>query len=84
MSTDPENLLDIDPAGLDPADLAPAAEEPDVEEYRPDPPRPDLDGEANEADVVDQAVEVPELVDEDDYVAPEDELPDVPEEDVEG
>jgi hypothetical protein len=32
----------------------------DVEDYRPDTARPDLDGSADEADVVEQAAVVPE------------------------
>ena len=32
----------------------------DLEEYRPGSPRPDLDDEADEADVVEQAWKVPE------------------------
>jgi len=79
MSTDPQNLLDVDPAGLEP----PESETVDVEEYRPDPPRPDLAGEADEADVVDQTVELPELLD-DEYVADADEPPHVPDDDTEG
>jgi hypothetical protein len=42
----------VPPAGVDPT------HEPD--EYVPDVPRPDSEGEANEADVVEQALEVPE------------------------
>ena len=38
----------------------------DPDEYRPRSPRPDLDGEANEADVAEQASAVPG--EEDDYV----------------
>ncbi|GAB2457188.1 hypothetical protein [Xylanimonas ulmi] len=50
------------------------------EEYQPDNPRPDLAGAADEADVVDQAVEVRGLDDEDAYVA-EPTGPEAPEDD---
>lgn len=36
----------------------------DAEEYRPRTPRPDLDDEADEADVIEQAGQVPEGEDE--------------------
>ncbi|GII99611.1 hypothetical protein CLV28_0182 [Sediminihabitans luteus] len=47
-------------AGLTPPDdrVVDAARDP--LEHRPDEPRPDLDGLADEADVVEQAAEVPE------------------------
>ena len=79
MSTDPQNLLDVDPAGVEPLE----SETPDVEEYRPDPPRPDLEGKATEADVVDQAVELPELLDADEYAAADGEGTDLPDDDAE-
>ncbi len=37
-----------------------------TEEYRPRTARPDLDGEANEADVVEQSQVVPEFAEDDD------------------
>ena len=80
MSTDPKNLLDVDPAGVEPIE----SETVDVEEYRPDPPRPDLRGEADEADVVDQAVELPELLDADEYAADDGEDTELPDDDAEG
>ncbi|AEG43755.1 hypothetical protein [Isoptericola variabilis] len=42
---------------------SPEEEPEETEEYRPRTPRPDLDGAANEADVVEQSQVVPELAD---------------------
>ncbi|RXR26284.1 hypothetical protein EQW78_01150 [Oerskovia turbata] len=50
----PKNLVE---EGLAPPDVPSDAD--DVEEYSPRTPRPDLDGEADEADVVEQASVVP-------------------------
>ena len=49
----PKNLVEeeLTPPGAPDAD--------DVEDYSPRTPRPDLDGEADEADVVEQAAAVP-------------------------
>lgn len=54
-----------DPTLVEPGP-APAAAEAD-EEYQPDPARPDLVGEADEADVAEQAIEVP--IDEDEALS---------------
>lgn len=69
MTTDPQNLLDVDPAGGEPAQPEPL----DAEEYQPGPPRPDLAGTASEADVIEQTLELPEPLDEDDYAESESE-----------
>ncbi len=54
----PESWLD---AGLAEPPLAQPVEIPeDVEEYLPPDPRPDLVGEAEEADVAEQVLEVPD------------------------
>lgn len=54
----PESWLD---AGLEEPPLAQPVEIPDdVEEYLPPDPRPDRLGEAEEADVAEQALEVPD------------------------
>jgi|GEM_PF-3715025 len=79
MSTDPSHLLDVDPAGVEP----PESETVDAEEYRPDPPRPDLVGAATEADVADQAIELPQLLD-DEGPAPDADAPHVTADDTEG
>lgn len=54
------------PLRLTDADDLPVPDEEDAEEYTPGFPRADLEGRAAEADVVEQAVEVPVDHDEDD------------------
>lgn len=44
-------------AGLDPPEDADVDTAHDPDEYVPDAPRPDSDGDANEADVVEQALD---------------------------
>jgi hypothetical protein len=63
MSVEPTPESGIEPT-TDLEELDPE-EEPDAEEYTPPTEvRPDLDG--SEADILEQAIEVPELVDDDD------------------
>jgi hypothetical protein len=47
-------------------EVTPEEEPETTEDYRPRTARPDLDGEANEADVVEQSQVVPELADDPD------------------
>lgn len=54
VPVDPE-----EPLRLTDTDEGDAPDERDAEEYAPAVPRADLEGEADEADVVDQAAEVP-------------------------
>lgn len=51
-------------AGLDPPEDAEVDATHDPDEYVPDAPRPDNDGDAAEADVVEQALDVPAEADE--------------------
>src|SRR5690349_18384152 len=69
-------LKEIDPDDLGPRDAGNLLEEAlsgaesraaAAEDYHPGTARPDLDGEANEADVAEQAEEVPGLDEEDAY-----------------
>lgn len=48
----------LEPVEPEPARLVDDLDPPDPDEYEPDFPRPDLDGSADEADVVDQDSEV--------------------------
>ena len=72
---DTENLLEEALAGG-----RPPANPATAEEYRPGTPRPDLDGTADEADVAEQADEVPGLDEEDAYVEDERTEPEAPDE----
>ena len=47
-------------AGLDPPEDAEVDTTHEPDEYVPDAPRPDTDGDADEADVVEQALDAPE------------------------
>lgn len=67
----PQSLRDAGLLAPDPAEVVELsdvvrgdAERDTPEEHRPEPPRPDLVGEAEEADVAEQVVEVPEDEDE--------------------
>src|SRR5690606_42012677 len=66
-SRDWRDPIDVEPDELDPANPLLAAEEAEPgEDYNPATARPDLEGRADEADVVDQAYEVEIADDEDD------------------
>jgi hypothetical protein len=83
------DLAEVDPDDVEPRDAVNLLEEAlgaggtpaTAEDYRPRTARPDLDGEADEADVAEQAEEVPGLDEEDVYGEEPAEL-EVPEEDV--